>query len=122
MVRAVHPDFGEDTNYNATAIGRDQRSPLILRLARAEMLTGRISDAGGEPIANARVHYEVVGLSPDAMDYNPARGLTAFSAADGTFALEAPSQMRNFVQIPTLYLRAFHPSYAPGRAGPVPLP
>lgn len=122
VVRAVHPDFGEDTNYNATVIGRDQRSPLILRLARPEMVTGRISDAGGEPIANARILYEVEGLSPDAMDYNPARGLVAFSAADGTFALEAPSLMRSLIQVPTLHLRAFHPSFAPGRSGPVLLP
>ncbi len=120
-VRAHHADYGLFTDYSVSVLGRDQRSPLIIRLSRSQTLTGWVRDARGGAIARAAVWYEVIGLPAEAMGYNPLAGLRTRSASDGAFALPAPSSLRSLIGDPRLFVLASHPTEGSVRVGPLDL-
>jgi hypothetical protein len=67
----------------------EQETPLAITLSEPAKVSGRVVDAGGKPIADAKVR--AFRFQPLAMDYGSLElspGFTATSDADGRFALE----------------------------------
>jgi protocatechuate 3,4-dioxygenase beta subunit len=120
-LRASHPDFSplwQDLNGLGTTPGK----PLEIRLTRAGRIRGRILDAGGLPLAGARVWIEVSGLSRETMGWNPVSGIRAISAADGTYALPPPQSLDNIIGDLAVQVVARHSNLATGRSAPLELP
>ncbi len=120
-VRAHHPEYGLFSDYNVSVLGRNSRSPLIIRLSRSQNLTGWVRDARGGGVARAAVSYEVIGLPAEAMGYNPLAGVRTRSTADGSFSLPAPSSLRSLIGDPRLFVVASHPTEGSARVGPLDL-
>jgi protocatechuate 3,4-dioxygenase beta subunit len=120
-LNVTHAGFAPHSR-DVVCLGRDEKSPIEVRLSRGGSVAGRVLGPDGEPVRGARVWFEVEGLPTDALGYNPARGLSAFSAEDGSFTIPGPSQLRGMIGDIKLFAAAVHPSHAPGRAGPIAFP
>jgi protocatechuate 3,4-dioxygenase beta subunit len=119
---ARHPDYDLFTDFDTPALGRDQDSPVEVRMGRSERISGEILDAEGAPVAGARVHVEVIGLSPDALGYNPAREVRGESGDDGSFTMPAPSHLRSMIGDIRFVVVARHTRRGAGRSEPLGLP
>jgi RNA polymerase sigma factor (sigma-70 family) len=120
-INVSHPDFGQHSR-EVVVLGRDERSPIEVRLSRGGRIAGRVLGPEKEPVRGARVWFDVTGLPEDALGYNPARGLSAFSAEDGSFTIPAPGQLRGMIGDIQLFAVASHAAYSPARAGPIAFP
>ena len=87
-----------------------------VQLAPGGSIHGVVADAQGEPLADVEVRARGKGREGISIFLNGEEGPRAFTAADGSFALEdlAPG-------VP-LDLTATHPGYAPGTAPGVAVP
>jgi RNA polymerase sigma factor (sigma-70 family) len=121
-VQATHPDYGAATREVTPFAPAGEPPRVEIRLSRAELVRGRVLEAGGAPVRGARVAFDVVGISAAALGYDPTAGLRAFSGEDGSFTLPAPSSLRSMIGDIRLFVAASHDGHAPGRAGPIALP
>ena len=119
-LRVRHPDFGR-AKESVSPLGTSASSPHLVRLRPEEQIPGTVHDGEGEPIEGARVSIELVGLAPETMGYNPAKGLVARSDAEGEFTIPSPD-VRSFIDIPSVHLVVRAPGYAPLRTDAVAIP
>jgi RNA polymerase sigma-70 factor (ECF subfamily) len=122
FIRVQHPEYDPYDDSNAIVFGRDDRTPLVIPLSKGEKVLGRVSDAEGRPVAGARVWIESTGISKEAIEYDPARGIQAMTGADGSFVLAAPTGFRGMFGEIRFHVVASQPTVGRGRAGPFSVP
>ena len=112
FVMLRHPDYGQGMENVVAQTERPAQLPQIL-LKSQTYLPGIVVDPEGEPIAGARVQFEVPGTPAIFSAFNGGGAMEATSTArDGTFDVVLPhgKQLGNLGSMLTLTVR--HPRYA----------
>ena len=94
-VGAYHPEFG--TDYLELSLEELQTlaaDEIVFDLERGEVVTGRVVDAGGNPLRNVEVRLYTTHLPKDV----GLSGIGTFTHADGTFRIAGI----RFNNVPTL--------------------
>jgi RNA polymerase sigma factor (sigma-70 family) len=127
FLRVSHPGYKLYDDYHFVRHGWTGDQPHSIRLLRRETVKGRVTDPGGQPVAGAKVWFEIVGFQGSSGgEYAGKPPALALSAEDGSFSLPVPVQFTLSITVslanPLVFVAASHPASGVGRSTPIPIP